>query len=138
VLTTLEFLKLLEQVRDQFDWTLTADTGPYAERRARSRFHLQASPTTGPSLSLSPIQAVYYARTGEIFGPARWPDAAEALGMDLSDAAAVVAAAGDRTWTGGDGQRNPEAGLLGIRRRLLETVGLVEHQDEDLTQPRPA
>lgn len=127
-MTTLEFLRLIENIREQFDWNLTADTGHHAERRSRPRFHLQAEPAKGPELILDPIRAAAYARTGNITDT--WAEAAGVLGLELSDATALAAAASDRTWAGAGMLRAPAAHRQQIRRRLLEAVGLIAASQE--------
>jgi hypothetical protein len=122
-MTTPEFLRFLGRVSTRFDWILTADTGRHAERRARPRFRLQAVPADTPTRKLDPIRAVAYARTGNI--PDTWTEAAAVIGMEMSDAIAVAAAANDRTWTGGEGDRTPAVHRQQIRRRLLEAVGVL-------------
>jgi hypothetical protein len=125
---THEFLRQIAEARDQFDWSLTADTGHYPERRATPRFHLDAITRSKPEDRLDPVRALAYVRTGEV--PETWEEAAFALGLDLADASAIVAAANDRTWTGAEGQRQPEMALLGLRRSLLEAVGIVVSENE--------
>lgn len=127
---TQEFLRQIASASDRFDWSLTADTGHHPERRATPRFHLEAVSKSKPGQRLDPIRALAYARTGNV--PDSWGEAAEALGMDPSDASAILAAANDRTWTGAEGHRQPEMALLGLRRSLLEAVGIVVSENEVL------
>lgn len=122
-MTTSEFLRLIENVCDQFDWTLSADTGHHAERRAKPRFHMQAFPKSKPGTILDPIRAAAYARTGNVTDT--WIEAAVVLDIGLSDANALAAASSDRTWSGTEGERLPSAHRQQIRRRLLEAVGLI-------------
>lgn len=126
-MTTPEFLRFLERISKQFDWTLAADTGRHADRRARPRFHLQAIATGRPAVTLDPIRAVAYARTGRV--PDTWTEAAAVIGMDTSDAISLAAAANDRTWTGPEGERAPAVHRLQIRRRLLEAVGVLAPEE---------
>lgn len=135
-MTIPDFLQLLRTVGHEFDWSLSPDTGHANERRSRVRFHLRGSPRRNPALVLGPLQALAYARTGKVFESDAWTEAAEALRMALSDAAALVAAATDRTWAGTEGQRTRVKRLLGIRRQLLEAVG-VDAPDEDLEESSP-
>ena len=123
-MTTPEFLRLLENIRDQFDWTLTADTGDHSERRIRPHLHVRGTPSGKPTTILCPVRALCYVRTGQVIADGAWADAAVLLDMDLSEAHALDAAASDRTWSGAEGQRAPVKHLMGIRRGLLEAVGL--------------
>lgn len=132
-MTTPEFLRFLERVSTQFDWTLAADTGRHAERRARPRFRLQAIPADMPARVLDPIRAAAYARTGNV--PDTWAEAAAILGMELSDAISLAAAANDRTWSGREGDRTPAVHRLQIRRRLLEAVGVLAPDETGETIP---
>lgn len=132
-MTTPEFLRFLERVSTQFDWTLAADTGRHAERRARPRFRLQAIPADTQARILDPIRAVAYARTGNI--PDTWAEAAAILGMEMSDAISLAAAANDRTWSGPEGDRAPAVHRLQIRRRLLEAVGVLAPDEAGETMP---
>lgn len=127
---TQEFLRQIADVSDRFDWSLTADTGHFPERRATPRFHLEAVSRSQPPYRLDPVRALAYSRTGEVSD--NWETAAQTLGMNLSDASAIVAAANDRTWAGAEGQRQPEMALLGLRRSLLEAVGIVVSENEVL------
>lgn len=122
-MTVSEFLDLLSNFSDRFDWTLTADTGRYAERRAKARFHLRGSPKSCPAEILDPLQALAFARTGSLADT--WAEAAMLLDMNLEDGTALAAAASDRTWTREEGRRVPAAELLDIRQRLMAAVGLI-------------
>lgn len=122
-MTTPEFLDLLAEISDQFDWTLTADTGRREDRRARARFHLRATHGSLPSVALGPLRVVAFARTGNL--PDTWTDAAMALGMKVPEAAAIAAAANDRTWTGKEGRRVPGPELLDLRHCLMAAIGMV-------------
>lgn len=122
-MTVSEFLELLNNFSDRFDWTLTAETREYAERRAKARFHLRGSLKSCPSEILDPLQALAFARTGDL--PNTWAEAGIVLGMNLRGAAAIAAATCDRTWIREEGQRIPATELLEIRRRLLAAVGLI-------------
>lgn len=122
-MTVPEFLDIFEELSGRFDWTLTADTGRYAERRTNARFHLRGSPKSYPSETLDPLQAVAFARTGDL--PDTWAEAGIHLEMKLPDASAIAAAASDRTWTREEGRRVPAPELLEIRQRLLAAVGLI-------------
>jgi hypothetical protein len=133
-MTIPDFLRLLAQTRDDFHWNLTAHDADSDERRARSRINLNAIPEADSSLELGPLQAVCYVRTGKAFGAEEWGPAAEALGMDLTDAFAVAAAARDRTWTGPTGGRTPVLKLIGIQKQLLEAVGLAPMDNRPQTQ----
>jgi len=128
MLTTLEFLRILECNRDHFDWTLQPDDSPHTERRAKPRFHIQARLRDAPRSRFGPLQAVCYLRTGAIVGNDGWIQAAGAIEMDLPEAATLVAAADDRTWAGPKGKRVPVEHLVAMRRRLLEAVGLIGRQ----------
>lgn len=121
-MTTEEFLRLIRNEREQFDWMLTADTGHHAERRAKPRFQLQALAKAMPDVPLDPIRAAVYARSGAVADT--WIEAAEALELDPGDAGALAGAANDRTWTDRGGRRMPVVELMVIRQRLLEAVGL--------------
>jgi hypothetical protein len=124
-MTTSEFLLLLDNIHDQFDWTLAADTGRHAERRSQPRFHIRGTTREGDaSMSLDPLRAVCYVQTGTIFDYGAWSDVADALGLELSAASELVAAANDRTWGGRGSQRAPVDHLLSVRQKLLEAVGL--------------
>jgi hypothetical protein len=95
------------------------------ERRTRSRLHLRAFSRSGSVQTVfDPIGAVCHARTGEIYEPGSWADAGELLGMVPTDAAAVIAASNDRTWTGPDGGREPAPTLRAMRIRMMEAAGL--------------
>lgn len=134
-MTIPDFLQLLAQVRNDFHWNLTAHGADGDERRARSRINLCGIPTAGPSsLELGPLQAICYARTGKVFGADEWGEAAAAVGMDLTDAFAVSAAARDRTWTGPAGGRIPVLRLIGLQKQLLEAVGLAPMDNRPQTQ----
>lgn len=133
-MTIPEFLQLLAQVRHEFQWNLTTHSGDHDERRARNRINLCGTPNLKPSLELGPLQAVCYARTGKTFGAESWGEAAEALGMDLTDAFAVAASARDRTWTGPEGGRTPVLKLIGLQKQLLEAVGLAPMDNRPQTQ----
>lgn len=122
-MTTPEFLDLLAEIRDQFDWTLSADTGHRDERRTRSRFHLRATHGSLASVTLGPLRAVAFTRTGNL--PDTWTEAAVVLGIKIPEAAAIAAAANDRTWVGKDGQRVPGTELLDLRQCLLAAVGMI-------------
>jgi len=124
-MTTPEFLRLLANIRDQFDWSLTADTGQHAERRKNPRFHLNGTPTSHPALSLGPLQALCFVRTGEVLPLESLADTSSVLDMDPEEVHAIAAAADDRTWAGPAGQRTPVQHLLNIRRQLLEAVGII-------------
>lgn len=123
-----EFLRETARSSDQFDWSLTADTGHHPERRATPRFHLEAVPRVKLDYRLDPVRALAFVWTGEV--PDGWGEAAGALGLELADASAIVAAANDRTWRGEAGNRQPEVTLLGLRRALLEAVGIVVSENE--------
>ena len=123
-MTTPEFLSLLANIRDQFNWTLTADIGDDSERRTRPRLHLRGTPSAEPTTVLCPLQALCYVRTGQLIADEAWPDAAVLLDMNLEEAHALDAAASDRTWSESEGQRTPVQHLMGIRRGLLEATGL--------------
>ena len=127
-MTTPEFLRLLEIIRDQFDWTLTADTGDDSEPRIRPRPHLRGTPSGKPTTILCPLRALCYVRTGRVIADGAWPDAAAVLDIDLEEAQALDAASNDQTWNGAEGQRAPVKHLMGIRRGLLEATGLTEDQ----------
>ena len=122
-MTTPEFLRLLENVLDQFDWTLTADLGHDPERRKKTRFQIRGVPLTEPYLPLGPVDALYYARFGEI--PDNWTDAAARLGMGMEDAFDIAAASNEGDWSETSGHREPPQHLAGLRRTILEAVGLI-------------
>lgn len=124
-MTTPEFLRALEQVSANFVWRLQADTGHNADRRSKPRFHLTATPKADRSVRLGPLQALCYSQDRLILSSDQWKEAAEAAGVSMQDAAAVVAAASDRTWTGTEGSRTPSEELTAMRRALLEAVGLI-------------
>jgi hypothetical protein len=129
-MTTTEFLRLLANVSDHFRWTLVPDQDPAnGDRRSRPRFHVMAVIRNRPSYQLDPIRAAAYARTGQITDT--WVESAALLGIELKEAAALVAAASDRTWTGPPGGRQPITYLMGIRSSLLDAIGLER-------DPRPA
>jgi hypothetical protein len=71
---------------------------------------------------LDPVAVVWYAGTGQL---CHWQDAAAPLHLNLYDAATLVAASNDNTFSGSKGQRKPDDELLAIRRRMLEIVGEV-------------
>lgn len=120
-----EFLLALGGVHDQFGWCLVPDVHPDAERRAQPRKHLRGiARSQGQETVFDPIGAVCYARTGTVYLPHDWPDAGEALKMAPRDAAVVVAASSDRTWTGPEGQRESVPTLLDVRVRMIAAVGL--------------
>lgn len=122
-----EFLSELLGVRDRFGWCLVPDIGPGSERRAHPRLHVRAvSRSKGEERVFDPIGALCYTRTGTIYGPHDWPDAGEVLGMAPRDAAVLVAASSDRTWTGPEGQRERVPMLAGVRDRMIGVVGLGE------------
>jgi hypothetical protein len=124
-MTTPEFLRELAGIAAEFDWKLVADTSHYADRRSRLRLHLLATPAADRSVKLAPLQALCYSLTAQALSPERWMDAAEALELSVQEAAEIVAASTDRTWTGREGDRAPSETLVSLRRHLLETVGLI-------------
>lgn len=129
--TATQFIFELEKVQDQFVWKLEVNTGPGSERRAQPRFWIRAYPRDheGAVVRLDPVGAVCYAVSRKIHEPGYWPDAAEALGLDLGDGLNVVSAANDSTWKDhGTGRRQPDAYLQALRRRLMEAVGLEEEE----------
>lgn len=122
-----DFLAALCSVRDRFGWCLVPDTGPGSERRARPRLHVRAVlRAKGQETVFDPIGALCYAQIGSVYSPHDWPDAGEALGMAPKDAAVLVAASSDRTWTGPEGQRERVPTLAAVRSRMIEAVGLRE------------
>lgn len=135
-MTTTEFLRLLANVSDHFKWTLVPDQGPAnGDRRSRPRLHVMAEIHSRPSSQLDPIRAAAYARTGQITDT--WVESASLLGMELREAAALVAAASDRTWTGPPGDRQPIFYLMGIRSSLLDAIGLARGAGAPGTRVRP-
>lgn len=124
-MTTSEFLEYLTAIRDQFEWTLGTDASHIPERRKQPRFRILGTPRDGDvSLPLDPLRAVCYARTNRVFESGAWSDVADALGMALPSAAALLAASNQRTWTGTEQDRVPAEHLISIRRRILIAVGL--------------
>lgn len=122
-MTTTEFLRLLANVSDHFQWMLVPDRDPArGDRRSRPRLHVVAEIRNRPSSRLDPIRAAAYARTGQITDT--WVESAGVLGMELREAAALVSAASDRIWTGPPGDRQPIFYLMGIRSSLLDAIGL--------------
>lgn len=129
-MTTHEFLRLLEVIRDQFDWMLEPDSETNPDRRKTPRLHIRGIPKNATGVpALDPLRAACYARTGKVFARGAWSDIADALGMEMPAAAALLAASNDRTWTGSGAQRVPAEHLLWTRRRMLELVGLRQAQD---------
>ena len=124
-MTTPEFLHALAGIVDEFDWRLVPDLGHHADRRSKPRFCLRGAPAANRGLKLAPLQALCYSQTGQILDAEDWTEAAEALRLSVQEAAEIVAAASDRTWTGSEGSRTPSERLVGLRRSLLESVGLI-------------
>lgn len=124
-MTTSEFLEYLTAIRQRFEWTLDTDASRVPERRKQPRFRIVGTPKDADvSLPLDPLRAVCYARTNRIFESGAWSDVADALGMDLPSAAALLAASNQRTWTGMGETRIPAEHLISIRRQVLIAVGL--------------
>lgn len=130
-MTTPEFLHLLEEIRDQYDWTLTPDTAQYSERRAQPRLVLLATRKDMPEVRIGPLQAVCLSRTGKPLSVDSVADAAEVLRMDRREVRAIMAAASDNTWEGKEGERTPVAYLDTLRRELLQAVGTIRHVAQD-------
>ena len=138
-MTATEFIFELERVSDQFLWRMELNVAPGSERRAKPRFWIRARPGEGSvpeggstgEIRLDPIGAVCYAVTEKLYEPGYWPDAAQALDLDLEDGLNVVSAANDNTWRDLDGVRQPDAYLQALRRRLMEAVGLSEEAATD-------
>lgn len=122
-----DFLAALGGVHDRFGWCLVPDMGPGSERRARPRLHLRAVfRAKGEETVFDPIGALCYSRTGSVFSPHDWPDAGEVLGMAPKDAAVLVAASSDRTWSGPEGRRERVPILADVRNRMIDMVGLAD------------
>lgn len=135
-MTTTEFLRLLANVSDHFEWMLVPDGDPEkGDPRDRPRLHVMAEIRNRPSSLIDPIRAAAYARTGEITDT--WVESAALLGMELREAAALIAAASDRTSTGPPGDRQPVFYLMGIRSSLLDAVGLTHYGKTSGTLVRP-
>jgi hypothetical protein len=130
-LTTSEFLEYLTGIRHKFEWTLGPDAVHQPERRKHPRSRILGTPRDADvSLALDPLRAVCYVRTNRIFEAGAWSDVADALGMDLPSAAALLAASNQRTWTGAGEDRVPAEHLISIRRQVLIAVGLDTLEDE--------
>lgn len=127
-MTIQEFLRFLEEVRDEFEWTLEPAIDRSRERRRHVRFHLRCTPRHGDPLVLDPLRAACYAKSGKLVEPGAWSEVADALGLELTATAALVAAANDRTWNGTGAQREPTERLRSIRRQMLDAVGIAEHE----------
>src|SRR5689334_3452387 len=102
-----EFLAELETVRDLFLWKLVPDTYRTPERRFKPRLHIRGTSKRGPQGFLfDPIGALCYVRTGQLYSPIAWLDAATAIDLSLIDASDLIAAANDRSWVDtGSGKR---------------------------------
>jgi hypothetical protein len=125
-MVTEEFIAELKRVRAEFEWVLRPDTGYHSERRAKPRFHLRCSARTGPAedIILDPIGAVCYALNRTLYEHDYWVDAARKIRLPLADASNLIAASNDRTWTGREGKRTPDAFLLSLREQMIRAVGL--------------
>lgn len=133
-MTTAEFLDLLEEIRDQYDWTLTPDTAKHSERRAKPRLVLLARRKDMPEVRMGPLQAACLSRTGR---PLSIDSVlvAGVLGMDRREVRAIMAAASDNTWEGEEGKRTPVEYLSTLRRKMLQAVGMVIHAAPESTVP---
>lgn len=119
-----DFFVELDRCSGNFEWTLAPESSFVAASRARPRFHIRAVPKMeSANTPLDPLGAVCYAITGTAYDPDSWQNAAEALGMNVSDADIVISASKDRTWTGPDGKRVLGSELRAVRARLIRTVG---------------
>jgi hypothetical protein len=120
-----EFLAELQKVREQFKWTLTADTSRHPERRSRPRLCIRATYTNpAGEVEFDPIGAVCYANTRKVHRVDDWIEAATALDLSLIDAGNLTAAANDRTWTNDAGPRKPIPQLQQLRSQIAASVGL--------------
>jgi hypothetical protein len=120
-----EFLIELQTIRDAFEWKLAPDTHRTPERRFRPRLHIRGISKTGPAGFLfDPIGALCYARTGHLYSPHAWLEAASAIDLSLIDASDLIAAANDRSWVDTAEGKKPSNYVQRLRERLAATVGL--------------
>jgi hypothetical protein len=128
-MTNSDFIRMLGDLQESFRWDLEPalrDEGP--ERRGEVRFRIRGR-TSGPDgdpLLLDPLRAVCYVRTGKLFPPGAWSEVADALGMEPSVAAVLLAAANDRVWAGAGSHRAPTDHLRTLRRKMLGALGIEE------------
>jgi hypothetical protein len=126
-MVTKELIAELEKVRDLFEWTLFAGSGPQHERRQTTRLRVRGTLKNNPDRVLfDPIGAVCFAKTGLMFSEDYWVEAAISIGLAIEDARDVMAAANDMTWRNVKDHREPDPYKHAIRKCLV-----------DVTQPQP-
>jgi hypothetical protein len=128
---TKEFILELRKVRDMFEWSLTPDTGRFADRRKTPRLHIRGickdSPDNGP---FDPIGAVCFVKTKMPFTEDYWVESALSIGLPVPDARNIIAATNDLAWRTVGEVRQPDPYRQALRTQLIETVGL-----QDLAAP---
>ena len=115
-MTRQEFLARLRDVRDQFEWKLTAGSA-----RGGSARRIRAIPRKDPGVVLDPMGALCYAQLDTTICPSEWSRAGELLG--LAAPGELAAAANDQTWAGAGARREPIVYLQNLRRRIEAAVG---------------
>jgi len=117
-MTTEEFLAELQNIRDQFEWTLGGGPG------GGSGLNLRATLRGSPEAVFDPLAAVCYMRTGKVFETRSWPEAARTLVMDPVTAARVLSATNDPA-TEQAVKKGSDPDLLALRELLLRATGAV-------------